>query len=192
MFVRFRQSKSKSRLYVSIVRARRLNGTVRQEHVASLGAVGVDPFVRPAEYFGGNIRFRVVTTGQSFETQQEAEACAKVRSIRERKWVWESLHDHLGRLGLDSDVAAKLMTAVHERVPMPTMEEMGSAELFEAQHDAAFWESMYRTSLKQVESYKGMIAAAQRNLAEEEEQAKREAENAERAKAKIARLGNYG
>jgi hypothetical protein len=51
---------------------------------------------------------------------------------------------------------------------------------------------MYRTSLKQVESYKGMIAAAQRNLAEEEEQAKREAENAERAKAKIARLGNYG
>jgi hypothetical protein len=44
MFARFRQSTS-GRLHVSLVEARRANGTVKQEHVASLGSVPMPPSI---------------------------------------------------------------------------------------------------------------------------------------------------
>jgi hypothetical protein len=48
MFVRFRQAKS-GHLHVSIVEPRRINGTVKQEHVASLGSIMTPPTVDARE-----------------------------------------------------------------------------------------------------------------------------------------------
>jgi hypothetical protein len=50
---------------------------------------------------------------------------------------------------------------------------------------------MYATSLKQIESCRWALADAARKIADEQEHAKQEAELAEQAKAKVARLANY-
>ncbi len=78
---------------VSLVEARRINGTVRQQHIESLGAVG------------------------------------SILAVRERNRVWQALHDCVGRRGIAADAAAKLMAAVQARIPYPTQEEIGAAEL---------------------------------------------------------------
>jgi hypothetical protein len=106
----------------------------------------------------------------------------------ERRDIWQQLHEHVARLALDGGRAGKIMLALQARVSLPTVEEIGAAELAEAEHDAAFWERMYGTSAKQIENYQGLIKTAEQRMAEERENMKREAENAETAKAKAARL----
>jgi hypothetical protein len=159
MFVRFRQHNA--RLYVSLVLTKRVDGKVRQEHVAGLGSVVV----------GANPgRYPWVAT-------------------RERVKLWQRLHENIADLPAADQ--GRLMAAVHARVPLPTEEERGAADLGEAEHDAAFWEQMHGTSLKQADSYRKLAAHAERRAAEEEEQAKQEAERSEKAKARAARLANY-
>jgi hypothetical protein len=159
MFVRFRQHGS--RLYVSLVRARRVDGKPRQEQVAALGGVpvGADPGRRP-----------YVAT-------------------RERVALWQCLHQSIA--DLPAEEQGRLMAAVHARVPLPTEEERGAADLSEAEHDAAFWERMRATSLKQADGYRQLAALAERKAAEGLELAKQEAERAAEARAKAARLANY-
>lgn len=112
-------------------------------------------------------------------------------TLRERREVWQQLHEQVARLGLDGGTAGKLMTALQARVPLPTVEETGAAELAEAERDAALWDSQHRQTLKIVEVREKMVAHAESKLAEERDLAKAEAERAEQAKAKAARLANY-
>ncbi len=83
------------------------------------------------------------------------------------------------------------MAAVQARVPYPTPEETGAAELLEAEHDAAFWEGLHRTTTKLIGSHEDMIASVQDKIAELQMDAEREAAAAEDAKAKAKRLNNY-
>jgi hypothetical protein len=135
MFVRFHKHHP-TRLYVSLVENRRLDGTIRQMHVASLGALA-----------------------------------AEQPSVRERSETWRTLHEVIARKGLAGNVAAKLMTALQLCVPLPTMEEIGAAELAEAEHDSAFWQSILGQTAKLIECHKELKV--------------READE------KAARLGNY-
>jgi hypothetical protein len=66
-----------------------------------------------------------------------------------------------------------------------------TADLSEAEHDAAFWERLHRTSMKQVEICQELIANAERRMAEERERARLEAERWAEARAKVARVANY-
>jgi hypothetical protein len=111
--------------------------------------------------------------------------------VRERAAIWQLLHDAIGRLSIGTDVAQKLMAALQERVPYPTQEEHGAADLAEAEHDAAFWERFHGGTTKLIDSHKTLIRTAEVKISELEIEAKREAEAAEDAKAKAARLGNY-
>jgi hypothetical protein len=154
MFIRFR--KRARRLNVIIVEARRLNGAVRQTHVASLGSV-----------------------------------TAEQPSVRERGATWKTLHEVIARKGFAADIAVNLMTALQARVPLPTMEEAGAAELAAAEHDSAFWRKMHGHTTKLIESHKNLIATAELQIEELRKDAEREAEKAEVAKAKATRLANY-
>jgi hypothetical protein len=150
-----------SRLYASLVRTRRVNGKPRQEHVAALGGVPIGTDPRRHPW--------VVT--------------------RDRVALWRCLHENI--VDLRAEEQGRLMAAVHARVPLPTEEERGAADLSEAEHDAAFWERMHRTSMKQVEICQELIANAERRIAEERERASWEAERSAEARAKAARLANY-
>jgi hypothetical protein len=95
MFIRFRSDGA--RLYVSLVRTRRVEGKVRQQHVASLGAVTPN---RP-----------------SHET------------VRGRGAIWQALHEVVARDQIDAEKATRLMATLQARVPYPTPEQQGAAEL---------------------------------------------------------------
>lgn len=57
MFVRFRQTRS--RLQVSLVETRRKNGTVRHEHLVSLGSIPVSPAIADRIAFWARLHERL-------------------------------------------------------------------------------------------------------------------------------------
>jgi hypothetical protein len=79
MFARFRQSRR--RLHVSIVEARRVNGSVKQDHIASLGSVETPPSVRARIWFWQALNERL----SQLSNRVGADNAAKIRhAIHER------------------------------------------------------------------------------------------------------------
>jgi hypothetical protein len=110
-------------------------------------------------------------------------------AVRDRTELWRRLHVNVANLPPENQ--GRLMAAVHARVPLPTEEERGAAALAEAEHDTAFRQTCHASSLEQIENCRTLIAIPEKQIAEQQEGAKREAEHAERATAKAARLANY-
>jgi hypothetical protein len=106
MFVRFRQSRL--RLQVSLLESRRIDGRVRNEHVASLGSV---------------------------EVPQTVEA---------RIAFWQRLHERLTKLSnrVDAAMHAKILTDIHARIPMVTLDEQHGLQLRNAHADEQFWTTL--------------------------------------------------
>jgi hypothetical protein len=63
MSVRFRQSRR--RLQCSLIETRRVDGKVRREHVAGLGAVPIEPSIAARRILGGGLSKPI--TRQNFE-----------------------------------------------------------------------------------------------------------------------------
>ena len=126
MFVRFRSSPR--RLQLSLVETRRIDGKVRHEHVASLGAV------------------------------------ATPLTVAGRVEYWQALHQRLGRLAnrLDGEMQAKILGAVHARVPMPTVDEIHALNLDEAKQHEAAWRIRHISTEAIVNENKVRLKAAQK------------------------------
>jgi hypothetical protein len=114
-----------------------------------------------------------------------------VTAIRDRLRLWQALHAQLGALKLEPQALHKLMTAVHARLPMPSPEETGSVELWEAEHKAKFWTRMNAETQKLIELHRNLIANAESKIAELQADADREAALVDDAKTRAARLTNY-
>ena len=65
----------------------------------------------------------------------------RAASVAERFAFWQRLHDRLARLGnrLDAATQAKLLGAVHARIPMVTPDEVRALQLANAQADVRLW-----------------------------------------------------
>jgi hypothetical protein len=109
--------------------------------------------------------------------------------VRERQQFWEQLHRHLE--GVDPKEAEKIMMIAHERIPIPTMEEIGATDLASAEHDIEFWQNTNKQTHKIIDCHENLITSAQKKLAEWKQQAQQETEKIEQAKAKAARLDNF-
>jgi len=169
MFLRFRQRNTM--LTVQLVEARRVNGTVRQRHRASLGSVSTAP-APPADRF-------VWSRALPWEV------------VGDRTAIWQALYAAIADLAIDGAAATGLMTALQARVPYVTEEDRGLAELLEAEHDNAFWDHMNGSTKASIDAHKELIASAERSIVDLEATSAMEVGNAERAKQKAARLGNY-
>ena len=68
-------------------------------------------------------------------------AIATPLTVAGRVEYWQALHQRLGRLAnrLDSETQAKILGAVHARVPMPTVDEIHVLNLDEAKQHEAAW-----------------------------------------------------
>jgi hypothetical protein len=132
MFVRFRRRAT--RLELSLVETRRVDGRVRQEHIASLGALRDPP------------------------------------ETADRVAFWRRLHERLGRLGnrLDGAAQGDILTAVHARVPMPTIDDARAVQLEHAKRHETMWRLGEVHTEGIVESNRALRDGAAKRVAEGE------------------------
>jgi hypothetical protein len=92
------------------------------------------------------------------------------KPVASRVEYWQGLHQRLGRLSnrLDGEMKAKILGAVHARVPMPTVDEIHALNLEEAKQHEAAWRWRHVSTEAIVEENKVRLKAAQRLVAEGE------------------------
>jgi hypothetical protein len=79
---------------------------------------------------------------------------------------WQSLQARLSALSNRiGDEPGKIVGAVHERIPMPTPDELRDVQLENAKADQRFWEGLHDLHTDTIEGHKGVIAAAERAIA---------------------------
>jgi hypothetical protein len=125
------------RLLVSVIENRRVEGKVRQEHIADLGAIdghlvsgfyaGVDPAVVNAILAGAD--------GCGMEQWYR-------KSVRTRAGFWRGVHDVLSRLSnrIDAETAAKLISTINARIPMLSADEAAALEKWNDDAEIEDWE----------------------------------------------------
>ena len=144
-------------LLVSLAVNTRVDGKVRQEHIADLGSF--EGHLLPSFYSGiepeiaNSVRINVEEWSN--------------RSIHARIWFWHRLEEKLERLSnrLSADDAAMVRSAVHKRIPQPSQEEIAQNEVWRAAHEIKSWQSLngwYRGLVKrsedQIADHKSAIA----------------------------------
>jgi hypothetical protein len=161
------------RLLVSLIENRRVDGKVRQEHVADLGAIdghllpafyaGIDPAV--VETITTEVDWppvNVVRSGTVFNCRSWRRA-----SLEMRIEFWQALHETLSRLSsrIDAIAAGKILEAVNARIPMPTIDKLEQVPLQRAEEGLASAKDSHASSLHLVEGNKKVAAAAERQAA---------------------------
>jgi hypothetical protein len=103
---------------------------------------------------------------------------------------WTKLHQRLNALSnrVDATQRGAILTAIHARIPMPTLDEHQAMQLGRAQADARFWQTLAEMHADDLEGHKGLLASTQRAIAEREPQATDTAEKAQAAKERLARV----
>jgi hypothetical protein len=111
-------------------------------------------------------------------------------SAADRIEFWTQLHQRLEALGNRVDAAHRgaILTAIHARVPMPTMDDHQAVQLERAQADARFWETLADMQTGNVEEHKQLLITVQRTIAERGPLAADTAAKAEAAKVRLERL----
>ena len=97
-------------------------------------------------------------------------AIPSLLTVAGRVEYWQDLHQRLGRLSnrLDSETQAKILGAVHARVPMPTVEEIHALNLEEAKQHEAAWRMRHVSTEAIVDENKLRLKAAERLVADGE------------------------
>jgi hypothetical protein len=110
-------------------------------------------------------------------------------SVADRIAFWTKLHQRLDALSNRVDAAQRgaLLTAIHARIPMPTTDDHQAVQLEHARADARFWETFAEMQAERIEGNKGLLATAQRAIAEGEPLAADAAAKAQAAKDRLAR-----
>jgi hypothetical protein len=111
-------------------------------------------------------------------------------AVADRIAFWRRLHERLARLGnrLDATAQAKVMAAIHARIPMVTADEQRSLQLENARHDADFYDGLADMHGDLATGQKEMAAIAERKAAEAEAARVKCAAQADEAKGRIAKI----
>jgi hypothetical protein len=109
-------------------------------------------------------------------------------SPSDRLAFWTKLHQRLDALSNRVDAAQRgaILTAIHARIPRPTIDDHQAAQLERAQADARFWETLAEMHAERIEGHKELLASAQRAITEGEPWAADTAARAQAAKDRLA------
>jgi hypothetical protein len=101
---------------------------------------------------------------------------------------WTKLHQRLEALGNRVDVAQRgaILTTIHARIPMPTMDDHQAVQLDRAKADARFWETLAEMHADDIKGLKTLLAMAQTKIAEREPLAADTAAKAQATKDRLA------
>ena len=83
-------------------------------------------------------------------------------SAADRIAFWTKLHQRLYALNNPgrSRSAGAILTAMHARIPMPTLDDQQAVQLERAQADARFWEALAEMHSEPTEGHKELLASA--------------------------------
>lgn len=97
-------------------------------------------------------------------------AIATPQTVADRVEYWQDLHQRLGRLSnrLDGETQAKILGAVHSRVPMPTVDEIHTLNLEQAKQHETAWRLRHVSTEAIVDENKLRLKAAERLVADGE------------------------
>ena len=111
-------------------------------------------------------------------------------SVRERLAFWAELPTRFARLGnrVGIEDHAKIYGALHARIPMVTPEEQRDLQAENAKDDERFWGAIRDLNASGVEGRKGLIASAEKEIAEQLASAAQAAERAAAAKERLERI----
>ena len=102
---------------------------------------------------------------------------------------WTKLHQRLDALSnrVDATQRGAILTAIHARIPMPTLDEHQAMQLGRAEADARFWQTLAEMHADDLEGHKGLLATTQRAIAEREPRTADTAKKAQAAKDRLSR-----
>jgi hypothetical protein len=111
-------------------------------------------------------------------------------SVRERLAFWAELPARLARLGnrVGFEDHAKIYRALHARIPMVTPDEQRAVQEENAKDGERFWGAIRDLNASGAEEHKGLIARAERKIAEQTASAAKAAERANEAKECLERI----
>jgi hypothetical protein len=103
---------------------------------------------------------------------------------------WTKLHQRLDALNNRVNVAQRgaILTAVHARIPMPTMDDQQAVQLEHARADARFWETLQEMHTDDIQGQKELLSSVQRAIAAREPLAADTAAKTQAAKDRLARV----
>jgi hypothetical protein len=95
--------------------------------------------------------------------------------VADRIAFWTRLHERLARLAnrLDAEAQAKVLGAVHERIPMVTLAEQCALQLENANADLRFWNGLAGMHAETIERHKALTVTAERKIADSKPNAPR-------------------
>jgi hypothetical protein len=144
------------RLLVGLIEGRRIDGKVRQDHVADLGAI--DGALLPAFYAGLDAETAQAVRG-------DPDWCH--RSVVARLAFWVELDARLARLAnrIDDDQAALVRQAVQVRIPQPTAGELAEGEALEWRRLQDGYQGIVDGDQREIESLERHIADKRAGIA---------------------------
>jgi hypothetical protein len=103
---------------------------------------------------------------------------------------WQRLHDRLARLAnrIDTETQGKILGQVHDRIPMPTVDEIRGLQLESAEADEQLWSKLAEMHESSAADHVGLRDKADKAIAEYHTEAENAKRGAAAAKDRIERL----
>jgi hypothetical protein len=103
---------------------------------------------------------------------------------------WTKLHQRLDGLSnrIDASQRGAILTTIHARIPMPTLDEQQAVRLDLAQKDVRFWSSLAEAQADDLEGHKQLLATTQDAITEREPLAADTASKAQAARDRLVRV----
>jgi ribosomal protein L7/L12 len=109
-------------------------------------------------------------------------------SLQDRMTFWQRLHEQLSRLANRVTDAAKVLGAIHARIPMVTPDEIQAAKIEAAEADERFWSGLHEMHTQQMEGHGQLVAKVEGKIAVIKIEAEKTAAEATEAKDRVERL----
>ena len=105
-------------------------------------------------------------------------------SVEARIAFWQRLHERLAKLSnrVDATAQAKILGAIHARIPMVTVDERRAQQIENAKANERFWSGFYDMHTETVDGNKGLVTTAERAIAQGQADARTAAEHRDAAK----------
>jgi hypothetical protein len=112
------------------------------------------------------------------------------QTIADRIMFWAQLQPTLARLAnrIGADDQGKILSAIHARIPMPSLDERRTLQIANAEADERFWSGLHDMQHEQSAGKKDLAETATRQATEHGKEADHARQNAEAARERLARL----